>query len=61
MDNGQYINLLARIEAIKAEIEAGKLSNRIRLDQGHVEVNYTEAWFIEKSRELQSIADEPFR
>lgn len=58
MEN-KHIAWLARIEAIKAQIEAAKLHNEL-VKHNPVQV-HPPSWFEGKADELQGIADETYK
>lgn len=60
MENSDYISFLARIEAIKVEVEGAKLHNELMKHDLAREL-YSPTWFIDKAHELQSIAAECYR
>lgn len=64
MSNEQLINLLARIDAIRADIEGAKISNLIE-SRTHpadfVDFKFKPEWFEGKSRELWGISEEAYK
>lgn len=61
-DEGFLLSIRARIAAIETEVEAARLDNRIRESNGSGDrLNFGYEWFLGKSEELNSIAQEIFR
>lgn len=61
-DPASIFSFYCQLEAIKAEIEAAKLDNQLRIIDGtHHALNYPPEWFLEKAHQMNNLAGEIFK